>query len=315
MPNLYILAGMDWEQTLSDYATHQRGANLAEKTIRNREDLLRTVARVTRRGPDDVTQEDLERVLGRTHPRTGERLAAGTMQSERSYMQSFFKWMKKSGRRKGNPAKHLVKVKVPRRRPRPLRRAQIDAILTCGIYKRTRDIIMICALTGLRIGEVVSIRGEDINLDAMTIRSTRKGGLDQVLGLHPMIADLANEYPGEGWWFPSPHRNKQFPNGGGHILMASASDRISKALRAAGITDPKITGHSLRHFFASDLLRQGVPIRVVQEQLGHASLATTQIYTEVTERDMTEGVAVLPGIVRPAHSGRAKPGASARLAA
>lgn len=300
----YLFSGMDWELTLSDYATHQRAANLSEKTIRNRAELLATVARVTHLGPDAVTHEDLLRVVGRPHPRTGLRLAPGTMQSERSYMQAFFRWMKKTKRRKDNPAKELPKVKVPRRRARPLRIDQIEAMLGSGIYSRTRDIITIGALSGLRLGEIVKIRGEDIDLTGMTIRSTRKGNLDHLLPLHPELARMADRYPDAGWWFPSPHRNREFPDGGGHILMKSASDRVGKAIRAAGVTDRRITGHSLRHYLATTLLRDGVQIRVVQEILGHASLATTQLYADVTDADMAAGIVHAPEIMLPLKSGR-----------
>lgn len=304
---LYVQSGMEWELTLSDYAAHQRGANLSEKTIRNRAELLATVARVTRRGPDAVTHEDLLGVLGRLHPRTGQRLAAGTMQSERSYLQSFYRWMKKTKRRKNDPAKDLPKVKVPRRKARPLRLDQIEAMMRCGIYARTRDIILIGALSGLRMGEIVKIRGEDVDVKGMTIRSTRKGNLDHLLPLHPELALLAERYPRRGWWFPSPQPNREFPGGGGHILMKSASDRVSKAIRAAGVTDLRITGHSLRHYLATTLLRDGVQIRVVQEILGHASLATTQLYADVTDEDMLEGITHAPTIHVPRKSGRKKP--------
>ncbi len=301
---LYVTSGMDWELVLSDYATHQRSQRLSEKTIQNRAELLRTVARLTRCGPEDVTLTDLERVLSRRHHRTGHPLAAGTLQSERSYMQAFFGWMKKTKRRRGNPAKGLSKVKVPRRRARPLRLDQIEAILEVGIYSRTRDIIVIAALTGLRLGEVVKLRGEDVDLVGRRIRSIRKGNLDHRIALPLGLVDLAERYPREGWWFPSSQPNRAFPTGGGHILMKSASDRVSKAIRAAGITDARITGHSLRHWLATTLLREGVPIRVVQEMLGHASLATTQLYADVNEDEIEVGMNRAPTIAAPTKSGR-----------
>ena len=219
-------------------------------------------------------------------------------------MQSFFGWMKKTKRRKDNPAKHLVKVKVARRKPRPLRLDQIEDVLESGIYRRTRDIIMVAAFTGLRIGEVVKIRGEDVDLVGMTIRSIRKGDLDWQGPLNEELLDIAHCYPRSGWWFPSPYPNERFPDGGGHILMASASDRISKAIRAAGITDTRITGHSIRHFAATEMIRRGANIRAVQEFLGHASLATTQLYAEVTIEDERIANNVLPPIVSPRQSGR-----------
>ncbi|MEO6116029.1 MAG: tyrosine-type recombinase/integrase [Pseudolysinimonas sp.] len=219
-------------------------------------------------------------------------------------MQSFFNWMKKRKLRRGNPAKHLPKVKVPRRKPRPLRLDQIEDVLESGIYARTRDIILIAAFTGLRVGEVVKIRGEDIDLVGMTVRSIRKGALDWQGPLHSELLEIALRYPRAGWWFPSPYPNELFPDGGGHILMASASDRISKAIRAAGITDPRITAHSFRHYAATEMIRRGASVRAVQEFLGHASLATTQLYADVNVEDMRDSNEVLPVIATPKQSGR-----------
>lgn len=293
-----------WEVILSRFEVYQRAGNISPKTVQNREECYRMLAARTRRDPLDVTQDDLLSLLARNHARTGKPIAAGTKAAERSYLKALFRWLNEEGYRDDDPSARLPKVKIPRSQPRPFRAAQIDAILDGGIYRRTRDIIMIAAMTGLRIGEVVKIRGEDVDLDAMMISSLRKGGFEHRVPLHPDLLPLALSYPRQGWWFPSPYTNEKFPNGGGHILMASASDRISKAIRAAGITDHKITAHSLRHFYASQMLQNGANIRVVQENLGHASLATTQIYTEVTDQQKTEGVAVLVGFRPRTKSGR-----------
>ena len=295
----------EWAHYSEAFALEQRAAGLGDKTIQNRADLLRTIAAVTGRTPTEITRTDLLRVLDRDHPRGG-KLAPGTKQTERSYMQTFFRWMHDEGHRPDDPAANLPKVKVPRRKPRPLRPHQVDAMLDSGAYRRTRDIITIAALTGLRIGEIVKIRAEDVDLESCTIRTIRKGGLDHVVAMPPQLLELANRMPKTGWWFPSPYPNKLFPDGGGHILMKSASDAVAAAIRRAGITDDRITGHSLRHLFATQLLREGVPIRVVQEALGHASLATTQLYTEVTEDELLDGVSRLPVIELRARSGRGR---------
>ncbi len=293
-----------WDEMLAEFEDYQVASNLSEKTIANRQECLRQLAAKTGEDPWTVTRQDLLRHLGRRHHRTGLHLAQGTMQAERSYFQSFFGWMLDEGHRGDNPAARLPKVKMARRKPRPFRMDQVEAMLDSGAYRRTRDIITICALTGLRIGEVVRIRGEDVDLVGMVIRSRRKGGLEHRLPIKAGLFELVKRYPNSGWWFPSPYPNKQFPDGGGHILMASASDAISKAIRRAGITDESLTGHSLRHYLATTMLRNGVNIRVVQEMLGHASLATTQLYTDVDEEDMREGVNVVPDIPIRARSGR-----------
>lgn len=295
---------MGWDETLREFSDYQRAANLSEKTIRNRAECLRLLARRTGKTPQDVAKADMLAMLSRPHPRTGQRLAQGTMQSERSYLQCFFGWLRDEGYRMDNPSERLPKVKMARRKPRPFRKEQVDAMLDSGAYTRTRDIITLCALTGLRIGEVVKIRGEDVDRDGMVLNTIRKGALRHRIAITPALGELVARYPTSGWWFPSPYVNKQFPTGGGHILMASASSAVSKAIRRAGITDPNLTCHALRHYYATTLLKQGVPIRVIQELLGHASLATTQLYTQVDDDDMQAAVAVLPSIPIRAHSGR-----------
>lgn len=294
----------DWGVYLAGFELEQRAVNLSPKTIQNRRECLLTVARVTGRSPLDVQKTDLLKVLDRPHPRHGGPLSGGTKQTERSYMRTFFAWLKSEGHRPDNPAKKISRIKVARRKPRPLKPYHVDAMLDSGAYKRTRDIITIAALSGLRIGEIVKLRGEDVDLVAGTIYSLRKGGLEHTVPMHPDLIALARTYPRVGWWFPSPYKNRKFPDGGGHILMKSASDRVSHAIRSAGITDTRLTGHSLRHYYATVLLANGANLRVVQEMLGHASLATTQLYMEVTEQQMHEAVGVLPSIRIRRHANR-----------
>lgn len=298
------LRSLEWDAILAEFETFQHAGNIAQKTIANREECYRTLASRTGKSPTQVTRGDLLQFMARPHFRTGRPLAAGTKQAERSYLRALFGWMYESDIRSDDPSKSLPKVKVPRRQPRPLRAGQIEALLDGGAYTRTRQMIIIAALTGLRIGEIVRIRGEDIDFEGKVIYCVRKGGTEHSVPMHPAVEELAREMPRTGWWFPSPYPSKEFPNGDGHILMASASDRISKAIRRAGITDHRITGHSLRHFYASQLLAEGASIRVIQEMLGHASLATTQIYTEVTEAQMRTAVELLDGIKQRNRSGR-----------
>ncbi|TXN29320.1 tyrosine-type recombinase/integrase [Lacisediminihabitans profunda] len=296
----------DWREILREFAMHQRAANMSEKTIANREECLLMLAARSGSSPLRVTKGEILQMMTRPHFRTGAPLAGGTKQSERSYFQGFFAWMQDEGYRPDNPAATVPKVKLPRRKARPFRPAQVEAILDSGAYSRTRDLIMIAALSGLRLGEIVKIKGENIDWEAGTLYSLRKGGVEHTVALHPALLALADRYPKSGWWFPSPYKNNKFPNGQGHLLMASASDAISKAIRRAGISDPRITGHSLRHFYATQLLEKGASIRIIQEMLGHASLATTQLYLEVTDQQMTDTVGMLSTIAVRTHSNRAK---------
>lgn len=294
---------MTWDQVRHRFAVHQRAAGLADRTIKSRDELLEKLARFTEVAPVHITKWDLEEFLGRPNHRTGKPLSPGTKQVERSYLKTVFAWLMDEGVRASDPAVRLPRVKVPRRKPRPLRLEHIDLMLDSGAYQSTRDMITIAACTGLRVGEVVKIHDDDIDWVTNTIRSTRKGGLEHVVHMPPAVVEIAQRRRGRGWWFPSTYKNSEFPDGGGHILMKSASTRISIILRKVGIPAP-ITGHSLRHFYATTLLREGAPIRVVQEMMGHASLATTQLYAEVTDEEMSDASQLIPDIAPRTHSAR-----------
>lgn len=292
-----------WDQVRRRFAVHQRAAGLADRTIQSRDETIEKLARFCELAPLQVEKWDLEEFLTRPNQRTGKQLSPGTKQVERSYLKTVFAWLVDEGIRASDPAARLPRVKVPRRKPRPLRLEHIDLMLDSGAYQSTRDIITIAACTGLRVGEVVKVHDDDIDWVTNTIRSTRKGGLEHVVHMPPAVVEIARRRRGRGWWFPSTYTNVEFPDGGGHILMKSASTRISIVLRKVGIPAP-ITGHSLRHFYATTLLRQGAPIRVVQEMMGHASLATTQLYAEVTDDEMSDAAQLIPSIEPRAQSAR-----------
>lgn len=296
----------EWTEVLQRFTRYQVSGHIAIKTIANRDDTLLRLAARTGRGPAEITHDDLVDYLSRVHFRTGQPIAAGTKQAERSYLQVFFRWMLARGYRPDDPAAELRKVKLPRRRPRPFREYQVEAMLTTGAYRQTREIIVLGALTALRLGEIVRIRGEDYSPREKTVTALRKGGYEHTIPLRGEALAIADSKPRTGWWFPSPYPNRQFPDGGGHILMKSASSSVGKAIERAGIQQPyrRLTGHSLRHFYATTLLAEGVDIRVVQELLGHASLATTQLYTEVSEHLKVDAIERLPDLDVGSSSGR-----------
>lgn len=287
---------LDWTTARQAWADDQRASGLGDRTIDSRDALLHTVERIAQVGPLELQKPHLLAVMNRPHARNGGPLSPGTKQVERSYLQTFTRWMLEEGYRGDDPGARLRRVRVPRRKPRPVQIEHIDRMLSAGAYRTTREMIIIGAQTGLRVSEIVRIRAEDIDWTSRTIHTIRKGGVQLVVHMPDDVVEIARSKPATGWWFPSPYANREYPHGGGHILGKSASTRINIVLRRAGITDPRITGHSLRHYYATQLLRGGANLRVVQEALGHASLATTQLYAEVTGEEVAAAVAHLPRI-------------------
>ncbi len=292
-----IASSPDWPTTLERFRAFQIAAGLGERTIDGREAVLNALAIRTEKRPHAIRHDDLIDFLGRPHARTGRELSPGTKQVERSYLQVWGRWAHEEAIIDHDPARRLPKVRMPRRRARPLHFEHIAAMLAKDhLWQSTLDLITIAANSGLRIGEIVKIHGRDYDPYTNELYSLRKAGFVQYIKLSPVLIEMAQRMPRDGWWFPSQYPNKQFPNGGGHILMKSASTRITSVMRSVGITDVRLTGHSIRHFYCCLLLSTGTPVHVVQEMMGHASLATTQLYTEVPEHEMQAAILRLPWI-------------------
>lgn len=276
---------------LEYFRDYQRAQGLSSNTIRNRESILRAVALHTGTLVDADTFV-LRRYIGRDD------ITAGTRRTIRGALAAFYAFLIAEGLRQDDPTTRIPAVTAPKGRPRPFTVEQVDAMLASGAYRKTRAMILLGYYQGFRVSQIARVHGHDIDLLTATIRTVGKGNKEARLPLQPVIADLARMMPVDDWWFPA--------RGGrsGHIHGASVTDRITHAKVRAGITDPKLTPHSLRHAFGTDLVEADVDIRVVQELMMHESLATTQIYTGVSERRKHEAIARLNPRQLPPASGR-----------
>lgn len=235
---------------------------------------------------------DLRRHLAR------DGVSAGTRRTERGVMIAFYTFLHAEGIRHDNPATRLAPIQAPKGTPRPFAPEQIDAMLHSGAYKRTRAMILLGYCQGFRVSQIAAVHGRDIDLLTGTIRTIGKGDKPGILPLHQVIAELSDTMPFDDWWFPARG------NRTGHVTGASVTNLITRAKHRAGITDERLTPHSLRHSFGTHLVHGGVDIRVVQELMMHASLSTTQVYTGVSEQLKRDGITRLVVREIPRQSGR-----------
>jgi integrase/recombinase XerD len=143
---------------------------------------------------------------------------------------------------------------------------------------------------GLRISELVALDVDDVDLEEGSVQAMGKGQRERVvpLGRYAVRALQAYLTRGRPALARGRSRGALFLNQrGGRLTRQGATNLVGAAARRAGIAR-KVTPHMLRHSFATHLLEGGADVRVVQELLGHASLATTQIYTLVTEDRLRE---------------------------
>jgi site-specific recombinase XerD len=191
------------------------------------------------------------------------------------YLRAWFSWLCLMDYRADNPMIKVAAPRYPQRVPRPVSDDDLIRLLTMRMHHRTRIMILLAALAGLRVSEVARVRGEDMDLSAPALFCEGKGGKRSMLPLHPVLVDAAVTMPRRGWWFPA---NSRRP--GDHVHGKSVSDIIGNAMRRA---DVRGTPHSLRHWYGTTLLDDGADLRTVQELLRHSSLSTTQMYTRVPD--------------------------------
>lgn len=254
----------------------------AARTVADRIRMIRAMAAGT--GCDPVVADELA-IRRWMRDQTW---SAGTRATYHTYLLSWFGFLIAEGVRRDNPLASMKRPRVPRRHARPITDAHLRVLLDSRMHKRTRVMVMLAAYAGLRIHEVAKIRGEDVDLIGMEITVVGKGGVRDVVPLHPRLVPVAESMPEAGWWFPTYTGNRQ---GRGPILARSASTIVATAMRRAGIVDGG--AHRLRHWFGTHLVEHGADLKTVQELLRHASLATTQVYVRVGDRQRRDAIALL----------------------
>lgn len=169
---------------------------------------------------------------------------------------------------------------------------QIDLHDEAGL--RDRAIIELLFSSGLRVSELVNLNRDHINTTRREFMVRGKGQKDRPIFISQAAADRVNEYVARRIdnlppLFLSYSRNNATGTGGDYRRLTSRSIQrmISKYARLAGITK-HVSPHTLRHSFATDLLMNGADIRSVQSMLGHSNIATTQVYTHVTDEHLRE---------------------------
>jgi len=162
--------------------------------------------------------------------------------------------------------------------PRPLTPAQVGVVLAAATNANLHAWLTLGLYAGLRAHEIAKIRGEDVEEDQLFVFG--KGGQGKFLPTHQMVWELAQSRPRAGWWFPSCSST-------GHVTSMSVTTLTSRLFKANGIEG---SIHRCRHTYATQLLRAGVNVRVVQSLMRHASLNSTMIYTAVDEGERRDAI-------------------------
>jgi integrase/recombinase XerC len=205
-------------------------------------------------------------------------------------VRNFFTYLERHGHTQNTALFTLKAPRKPKLLPRPLSLAQAETLLeNVGTHQsdpwvQKRDIALFTYIyaCGLRISEALALQHSDLPLpDKITIIG--KGQKHRHIPILPIVQQRLEEYLAV---CPFPRVGTVFIGVRGKPLRASAAAQcMAKARRLLGLPE-SLTPHALRHSFATHLLHNGADLRSVQELLGHASLTSTEIYTNITDQKL-----------------------------
>jgi site-specific recombinase XerD len=284
-----------------EYLEVERGRS--DRTIRNYDFYLRRFQDWAKDpSPSSVTAEMVRKYrlwLNRfVDGREGKTLMKSTQNYHLIALRSFLKYLAKRDIKSLAPEK-IELAKQPTRTVEFLEIDELERLLAVPaqhgetlIALRDQAILELLFSTGLRVSELASLNIDQVNLkrDEFTVRG--KGDKPRIVFLSStakasLRAYLAKRRDTSAFMFVSHDRAKGGRGNVGSLTPRSIQRMVERYAKEAGITK-KITPHTLRHTFATDLLMGGADIRSVQSMLGHASITTTQIYTHITNKQMKD---------------------------
>ena len=267
-------------------------ARLAPRTVDAYKRDLRDLEKWLGGDPDDATTDQLAGYLAQLR---ADGLAATTIARRVAALRSFYRHQVLIGVRADNPAAEL---ELPRRRrplPKTLSPGEVERLIdaatgTTPRALRDRALVELLYGAGLRVSEAVGLDRAAIDLERRLVRTIGKGSKERIVPIGRAAVDALRRYDSRGRpYLDKRHRPELFLNAqGGPLTRGGAFFILRRLAAAAGLEAGRVHPHLLRHSFATHLLEGGADLRSVQEMLGHADLATTELYTHVSDRRRRE---------------------------
>jgi tyrosine recombinase XerC len=282
------------EETLERYVRYLIAErNASPHTVSNyRREIAQFMAFAREEGVSEweqVTPALLRRWLALLHTQAYVKASVARRVSE---LRAFYTYLHARGLVSSNPVQSISAPKLPQRLPRPLSVEEIRSLLeapdlTTPQGQRDRAMMELLYGGGLRVSELLALDVSALDLGQRQVRVLGKGARERIVLIGQVAVDALRAYL-EGGRQKLAQAVKQPPKAlflnrfGERLSISMFTRTLSSYAKATGIGH-RVTPHMLRHSFATHLLDGGADLRSVQELLGHENVATTQIYTQVSE--------------------------------
>jgi len=278
-----------------DYITLEMGLSPNTRAA-YADDIRRFLDWLTEKGVRSINEVTRKQILDHLLAEKARGLAANSLSRHLVSLKIFFRYLAQEGLLSINVAETMESPKVWTMLPSVLTPKEIDRLfaapdLTTPLGIRNRAVLELFYASGLRVSELAGLQLHDLHFDEHFLRCIGKGRKERVVPVGKNAIERVKQYiqSVRPQFTPGPQEQTVFLSSRRQPMSRKTIwDMIKKCARAAGITKT-IYPHTLRHSFASHLLANGAPLRIIQEMLGHADIATTQIYTHV-DPDRLKGV-------------------------
>lgn len=289
---------MNWYQGLKDYQNYLRlERGLSENSIISYSlDIKKLIkwldTNQMSHSPISITEETLQQFiyeLAKTiNPRSQSRMISG--------LKGFFNYLIFEDYRQTNPLELIESPKLGRKLPDTLAIEEIDALiaaidLSSKQGERNRAILETLYGCGLRVSELISLKISDLYFDEDFIKVSGKGDKERLVPIGPTTKKFIDIYRKEirvHQKIDPKAKDTIFLNQHGRPLTRAMIFTIVKRLAEKAGIRKNISPHTFRHSFATHLLENGADLRAIQQMLGHESITTTEIYTHIDRKHLTE---------------------------
>lgn len=275
---------MSVAQYIDMFLENLRSKGRSENTITNYAvDLCQFAEYLSNQQITEVEQITGDVIRGFLREVMGYGFAKTSASRKLSASRSFVKWLCRSSLIDHDPGEELKGPKLPTSLPRALSYEDTEALLTAGPksgenFLRDKLLLELMYGSGLRVSELIGLNLEDVEFSERILRIRGKGGKERIVPFGQPVRRLIEEWitvrsATEGPLFASEKDAER-------LTVRTVHRVVQRAAARAGLYG--ISPHTLRHCFATHMLERGAPLRVVQEMLGHESIATTQKYLSIT---------------------------------
>ena len=277
------------EQLINEFIDYMRfEKKYSENTIQSYQRDLKKVNTSLKKDFTKLTKQDFQKYI-----QTISKKESGTSVSRAiSTLKSFYKFLEINKYTKNNPVSTITNPKSRKALPKVLSEEEVSKLLDINLKTdfdyRNKAMLELMYSSGLRVSELINLKVNDIDLINASVRVFGKGSKERVVPLNDYALEALKNYIlyHRKSLFKHGENNYLFLNNHGNIMTRQGFFKTLQKIAKEKNIKTKFSPHTLRHSFATHLLKYGADLRSIQELLGHSDISTTQIYTHITNENL-----------------------------